>query len=303
MSAYIDEFLGIFYRIAASGFLPPGWFRKVDPADVDRSRRTGRLKLEIVSHCWRYAHYLTYQLSSLVNHPTDKLDVTMTVYHAAGDDAVTGVLDFFEKIDVPGVTWNWQELPKDKLFRRSIGRNLAAKSTKADWIWFTDCDILFHDGCLDGLADALQGRDDPLVFPRYGLGTQLLPEDDPILQKGREGPAILDIPLEDFVPYLGERSKAKGPYQITHGDVARACGYCETIGIYQKPADRWRKTFEDRAFRWLMGTQGTALEVPGACQIRHAVKGRYKQDSFISTIRMFIRRNQDKRAQSASSDE
>jgi hypothetical protein len=52
-----------------------------------------------------------------------------------------------------------------------------------------------------------------------------------------------------------------------------------------------------------MGTQGTALEVPGACQIRHAVKGRYKQDSFISTIRMFIRRNQDKRAQSASSDE
>ena len=103
--------------------------------------------------------------------------------------------------------------------------------------------------------------------------------------------------------FFAQNVAASPDLQITHGDVARACGYCETIGIYQKPADRWRKTFEDRAFRWLMGTQGTALEVPGACQIRHAVKGRYKQDSFISTIRMFIRRNQDKRAKSTSSDE
>ena len=47
-----------------------------------------------------------------------------------------------------------------------------------------------------------------------------------------------------------------------------------------------------RAYRWLMGTQGTALDVPGACQIRHVVKGRYKKDSFISTIRAYIRKSQ-----------
>ena len=296
MSGFIDGFLSIFYRVAASNLLPAAWFREVNPATVEKSRRTGKLRLEIVCHCWRYGHYLTYQLSSLVTRRTDKLDITMSVYHAAEDEAVTRVLEFFQDIEIPGVTWNWQVLPKEQLFRRSIGRNLAAKSTTADWIWFTDCDIIFHENCLDTLASELQGRDDPLVFPRYGLGTPLLEEDDEILTKGREGPAILDIPLEDFIPYGGARSKAKGPYQITHGDIARACGYCESIGIYQKPSDRWRKTFEDRAFRWLMGTHGTALDVPGACQIRHLAKGRYQKNSLVSSIRTFIRKNQSQRS-------
>ena len=294
MSGFFDGVQSIFYRLAASDYLPPSWFRDVDPADVDKAKRTGKLKLEIVSHCWRYGHYLTYQLSSLVNHRSDKVDVTMTVFYADGDESVQKVLDYFGEIEVPGVTWNWQLLPKEQLFRRSIGRNKAAKSTTADWIWFTDCDIIFHEGCLDGLADELQGRDDPLVFPRFGLGTELMTDDDPILERGREGPAILDIPLDQFTPYLGERSKAKGPYQITHGDVARACGYCETIGLYQKPSDHWRKTYEDRAYRWLLGTQGVPLEVPGACQIRHVVKGRYRKGTFFSRVRTFIRRTQDR---------
>ena len=294
MSGPVDDLLGIFYRVAASGVLPAAWFRKVNPATLAKAKRRGKLSLEIVSHCWRYGHYLTYQLSSLVNHRTDKLHVTMTVFYAAEDEATKQVLDFFQAIDVPGVTWNWQALPKEKLFRRAIGRNLAAKSTSADWIWFTDCDILFHEGCLDTLADELQGRDDPLVFPRIGLGTDLLTEDAEILNKGREGPAVLEIPLEKFVPYGDARTKAKGPYQITNGDVARACGYCETIRLYQKPCDRWRKTYEDRAFRWLMGTHGIALDIPGACQIRHIVKGRYKKDTFAARARTFIRKIQDR---------
>ena len=110
----------------------------------------------------------------------------MTVFHAAGDESVTQVLDFFQDIEVPGVTWNWQVLPKEQLFRRSIGRNKAAKNTKADWIWFTDCDIIFHENCLDTLADELQGSDEVLVFPRIGLGTSLLTEDADILNRGRD---------------------------------------------------------------------------------------------------------------------
>jgi hypothetical protein len=293
MSAFSDGIAGIFYRLAASGLVPAAWFRKVDPGKVEKARRTGRLKLELVSHCWRYHHFLTYQLSSLVRNPTDKFDITMTVFYAEEDDEVKAVLEYFGKIQIPGITWNWQPLPKEKLFRRSIGRNLAAKNTTADWIWFTDCDILFHEGCLDALADALQGRDDALVFPVIGLGTSLLPDDDPILEEGRKGPAILEIPIGAFAPYGGERDKAKGPHQITHGDIARACGYCETIRLYQTPAERWRKTYEDRAFRWLIGTHGTPLDIPNVCQIRHISKGRYRKDSPISRLRAFIRKSQD----------
>ncbi len=293
MSGLIDGIAGLFYRFAASGFLPAAWFRKVDPDKVDKARRTGKLSLEIVCHCWQYGHFLTYQLSSLVKHHSYKLDITMSVFYADGDESVARVLDFFQDIDVPGVTWNWRMLPKEQLFRRSIGRNIAAKSTTADWIWFTDCDILFHENCLDTLADELQGRDDVLTFPRIGLGTSLMEDDADVLNRGKEGPAIREIPLEDFYPYGGPRSKAKGPYQIMHGDVARACGYCEDIGLYQKPSERWRKTYEDRAFRWIIGSQGTALDVPGACQIRHVSKGRYKKDSFMSKVRMFVRKNQE----------
>ena len=220
-----ERTVSLFYRMAVSGALPVAWFRDVDPATVDKARKTGKLSLEIVSHCWRYGHFLTYQLSSLVNHRTDKFDITMTVVHVADDDAVTKVLDYFGRMEIPGVTWNWHPLPREQLFRRSIGRNIAAKNTQADWIWFTDADILFHENCLDTLADLLQGRDDSLVHPRIGLGTKLLPDDHEILEKGRAGPNILEIPIEDFTPYGGPRPKAKGPHQITHGDIARACGY------------------------------------------------------------------------------
>ena len=272
MPGLSERTVSLFYRVAVSGALPVAWFRDVNPAKVDKAKKTGKLSLEIVSHCWRYGHYLTYQRSSLVNHRTEKLDITMTVFHVADDEAVTSVLDYFGSIEVPGVTWIWQPLPKEQLFRRSIGRNLAAKNTRADWIWFTDADIIFHENCLDTLADLLQGRDDALVHPVIGLGTKLLPDDHEILQQGRQGPAVLEIPLEEFSPYGGPRKKAKGPHQITHGDIARACGYCESIGHYQKPAERWMKTYEDRAFRWLIGTHGTPLEIPNVCQIRHIVK-------------------------------
>lgn len=289
MSGLVDSVQSLFFRFAASGVLPASWFREVDPASVERARRTGRLSVEIVSHCWRYAHFLNYQLSSLVLYPIGDLDITMTVFHAEEDEEVQAVLEYFGAIEVQNVRWNWWTLPREELFRRSIGRNLAAKATSADWVWFTDCDIVFHRGCLDGLASELQGRDDVLVFPRIGLGTPLYEEDAEVLRKGREGPAILEIPLDELQPYGGPRDKAKGPYQIVHGDVARACGYCEDIDYYQRPAERWQKAYEDRAFRWLIGSQGVPLEIPNACQIRHAAKGRYKEGSLLSRLRKMVR--------------
>ena len=38
MSRLIDGFLGIFYRLAASNLLLAAWFRKVDPAKVEKSK-------------------------------------------------------------------------------------------------------------------------------------------------------------------------------------------------------------------------------------------------------------------------
>lgn len=280
----------LFYQFFARQFLPVSWFRLVDPAQIPRAKRRGRLHLHIVSHCWRYGHFLTYQLSSLVIHRTSRFDLTMTVYYSPEDEPTQEVLRFFGDIELPGITWDWQPMPKESLFRRGIGRNLAAKRSTADWIWFTDADVVFGEQCLESLAELLQDRDDVLVFPALTRATALLQEEDPVLRRGRMGPALMDLPLQAFPYCLGPAERAMGPYQIVHGDVARAFGYCESIRVYQQPAEHWRKCYEDSAFRWLLGTHGVPIEFAGVCQIRHLAKGRYRQSTLSSIIRTFLRK-------------
>lgn len=287
-SRWYDGLQGRFLRLAASGLVPARWFLRDLPAPQDRAARDGHLSLEIVSHCWRYAHMQIYQLSSLVLYPPRDLTVTMTVYYCEEDQATVDLLNFFSTQQVPGVIWNWQPLPRQALFRRAIGRNLAALGTKADWIWFTDCDVLFREGCLDGLARALQGRRDALVFPATEHCTGLLPADAPILKPDMQPLRLMDIDSALFSAF--PRDRATGPLQITHGDVARAAGYCASLPYYQQPSNTWCKAYEDRAFRWLLRTAGEPVEVPGVYRIRHVEKGRYTGSALNTGIRSGLRR-------------
>ena len=88
--------------------------------------------------------------------------------------------------------------------------------------------------------------------------TVALESDNPILHFDGTNPLEADVDADLFHPSYPTR--ATGPLQITHGDVARACGYCKHIKYYQSPADAWSKTYEDRAYRWLLGTQGTPID-------------------------------------------
>jgi len=118
----------------------------------------------------------------------------------------------------------------------------------------------------------------------------MLPETSALLQNGN-AIRLVDIDPSEFE--IHERDRAKGAFQVIHGDVARAIGYCNGLRVYQTPADHWCKCYEDRAFRWLVGTQGTPLEIDGVHQIRHIQKGRYKQDAVSARIRSKIRRMQE----------
>lgn len=265
--------------------VPAHWFL---PSIPEASPRAAPLRLEIVTHCWRYAHLLAYQLSSLVLYPPTRLSVRMTVFYSPEDERTRALLDFFGQKSVSGVTWNWQPLEKGRLFRRAIGRNEAALATEADWIWFTDCDVVFHQGSLDALAVELEGRRDRLVYPREEWISELLPENDPLITAAADGPRIVTIDPARFI--ARGRGRATGPMQIAHGDVARACGYCANLAVWQEPADRWQKAHEDRAFRWLLRTEGEPVEVPGVFRIRHAAKGRYRAERPSARIRGAIRR-------------
>jgi hypothetical protein len=275
-------------RIAMTGIVPGRWIAAPpDPAKL--AARTGLLTIEVVSHCWQYAHLLAYQLSSLVNFPPARARVRMTVYYAIEDQRARALLEYFGALRVPGVTWNWQPLAPGELFRRSIGRNRAARNTAADWVWFADCDILFHRDCMDTLADQLQGRQDPLVYPKEERVTAMLEETDPLLMAERDRPKVVDIDPGRF-KLLPNPPRAKGAYQIVHGDVARQGGYCEQLPVFQRQAPRWAKTHEDSAFRWLLGFDGVGLDVPGVYRIRHVRKGRYGDTKAAALVRGNIRR-------------
>ncbi|MEX2366393.1 MAG: glycosyltransferase family A protein [Pseudohongiellaceae bacterium] len=283
-----DPLIALFLRAAASGLVPGQWFLKNLPAPESRTAKTGKLHLEIVSHCWNYAHFLIYQLSSLVNYPPGDLTVTMAVYYCPEDLRTKALLDNSSRLAVPGVIWDWRPLPRQALFRRAIGRNQAALHTRADWIWFTDCDLMFRNGCLDSLAAVLQGRQDALVFPATERCTALLSDDNPLLHMDTDRFQVLDVDARQFTER--KRTRATGPLQISHGDVARACGYCNSLPYYQRPSLSWCKAHEDRAYRWLLGTQGTPLDIRGVYRIRHAAKGRYTGNRFINKLRGWIRR-------------
>ena len=281
-----DGWMG-FYNRFITGRVSPKRYLPSLPPESDLAAKEGQLTLEIVSHCWNYSHMLAYQLSSFVNHPPTALDLTVTVFYCEEDRSTRTLLDYFVKMDVPGITWNWQAQPRTHLFRRGIGRNIAARQTQADWVWFTDCDIIFHAQCLDTLAKQLQGRQNVLVYPRCERVTDMLTTDDPMLDKNRKL-QVIDIDGSKFEEV--ERHPATGAYQIVHGDIARQCGYCENIRLYQTPSEVWCKTFEDRAFRWLIGSQGVPIDIPAVHRIRHIEKGRYADKSLKTKIRAGIRK-------------
>lgn len=283
----LDNFLFRYF----DRILPARWYLKSVPSEQEINSVTGRIKLELVSHCWQYSHLLAYHLSALVNYPPEDVDVTVTVFYATEDNATQNMLDYFADISAPGITWNWQPLPKAHLFRRAIGRNQAALHTQADWIWYIDCDLIFHQGCLDSLAASLQGRKDALLFPDSESTTSMLEDANPILKNGQQ-PQLVDIDTTQFSPR--KITRAVGAYQITHGDIARACGYCNNILAYQTPTIHWRKTYEDRTYRWLLRTQGIAIGVPAIYRIRHQSKGRYNKGTLWSKIRGFIRLTESK---------
>ncbi|WMS86328.1 glycosyltransferase family A protein [Pleionea litopenaei] len=286
-SHWSDPIVGRFLRFAAGGWVPASWFLP-EFKKQGWAEKSMPMHIEVVSHCWQYAHFLLYQLSSLVNFPPQKVKVTMTVYYSNEDTNTAAVLKFFEQYAIENVEWNWQEMPKEKLFRRAIGRNHAAKNSKADWVWFTDCDLMFRENCLDELGVALEGRSDVLVFPRQERITSLLTDEDPMLSFNASAIDLKDVDTDQFS--ISERGRATGPLQITHGDVAREYGYCECLGYYQRPAEKWCKAYEDRAFRWLLRSQGTPLDIPGVYRIRHVFKGRYTGGKANTALRSSIRK-------------
>lgn len=233
------------------------------------------LKLELVTHCYRYASLLRYQLSSLVLHPPSNLEVLVTVFYAAEDAETCRVLEWFGATAVPNVTWSWRSLPVNSLCRRGLGRNIAALGTLADWVWFTDADHWFEDECWRAIA-GMDAADSPIVYPRVVHVHKTHELGDACIARSRVAGGLVIADPSEFAPERLRR--AIGGVQIAKGDWCRERGYLRNSKKVQCPVESgiWLRTHEDVWFRKDWGTAGRAVDIPGVYRIRHSQAGRFQ---------------------------
>lgn len=228
--------------------------------------------IEFVSHCWNYSRLLTYQLSSLVLHPPRTVSVTATIFLSYDDVKTRRVIDYFQSIPLPStVTLFPWHLPNRRLFIRGIGRNLAALTTSAEWIWFTDCDYVFGAGVFDTLADRLSTVTDDLVYPRRIFQSRTQASGDDYIAAVGEEPRLVDVRQKDF--QLQRNTRAIGGIQICRGEVARSRGYLREAPFHDRETTQWQRCREDVRFRQELGTSGRAIDLPNVFRLRHGQRG------------------------------
>ena len=238
----------------------------------------GKCMIDIVTHCYagmlkQYAAMLNYQLSSLVLHRPERWDVRVTVCHTPDDTRTVQVVDYFtrrKELQVVPML-----LAPRRLFRRSIGRNLAAMNTPADAVWFSDADHLYGEGCLDKLMPELcrVPIDTSMVWPKFIQIHKTHELGDTLIQKQLDlGPAVLDVSPDDFMDKHYDR--AIGGVQIVSGDFAREFGYLRYSKRFQRPrkddlpfGDFW----DDIYYRRFCREMGFVRQVrlPNLFRIRH----------------------------------
>ncbi|MGM0481161.1 MAG: glycosyltransferase [Pseudomonadota bacterium] len=234
---------------------------------------------------------LNYQLQSAVDYAPTQLKVKFTVFYSNEDKATAELLERYRQMSVENIEWNFIALNKGELLRRAIGRNRAAKQTTADWIWFTDCDLVFGEETFESLVEELTHQQSRLVFPQTIKRTSLLEKNHELLSGGE---CKSDDYLKQSDVNTHTYEKAVGAMQIVHGPTAQQYGYCEQLKCYQQPKERWVKTYEDRAYRWILGTHGKPVNVKNIGIIRHVEKGRYTSGSVFSKLRKVNRKLKDK---------
>lgn len=231
------------------------------------------MRIEIVTHCYRYPSLLRFQLSSLVLWPPTDVEITSTVFYTSLDSSTSAVLEWFSRHDVSGVKWNWREQPVRELCRRSIGRNLAALDSEADWVWFCDADHWFMEECWKAF-NKIDVADAPLIFPRIVNKHRSHELGDACVKRAADVAGLLIADPAEFAPTT--MGRAIGGIQIVQGDFCRTHGYLRDSKRAQKPMPEeiWVSTREDWWFRKQLGTRGVPVDLPAVYRIRHSQAGR-----------------------------
>ena len=240
--------------------------------------------IEVVSHCYAVKHplfagALQYQLSSLVAYSLqhDKgVKLVATICFCWEDQITHHVVSWFQE-NAPSIRVCKMGMSSQELGRRSIGRNLAAKTTAADIIWFADVDQVYENDIFHRLSampwPEENGRRASMVFPRDIMIHRSHQLGDQVLQHGLDSIGTTCLPdLTEFVPKRYFR--AIGGVQIVDGNLARDIGYLDGHRFYQQPRVDGRVLGDfkdDRAYRGACVKHGPIVQIdlPGVYRMRH----------------------------------
>lgn len=238
--------------------------------------------IEVVTHCWSgkdvpiYHRLLRLQLNSLLTFQP-KCPVRVTVFYSDQDANTLAVIEEARKeyairsekvYPLTLATWS---LPSSQLFRRAIGRNMAALATRAEMIWFTDCDHLFGEDCLYSVLDLCTPEVD-LHWPQFVQIHKRHRYGDYLLQSDGTNWGHLQINRSSFQPR--EERAAWGGLQIVRGDFARRHGYLKGTGwVEPVEADHFLSCKCDVPFRKTCPNKRAEL-IPNLYRVRHSRAGR-----------------------------
>ena len=165
-------------------------------------------------------------------------------------------------------------MPVNKLGRRSIGRNLAAKWSKADIVWFTDVDHCFCNGIFSNLENLEWPEDTTMVYPKIIMIHKNHEIGDALLRTIKERIHYpLPVPLLNVHNFIEKQyNRAIGGVQIVRGEFAYEHGYLDGEEKWQRPVKKPFGDFrDDIAYRNFCTKYGSIMSVdlPGVYRIRH----------------------------------
>ena len=243
-------------------------------SDNEQPNTVRRATVEVVTHCWNYSRLLTYQLSGFLLHPPANVNLRVSVCLCLADVPTCEAL---RELRLASQAANVEIVPiildRTQLMRRAIGRNLACKATRADVVILTDCDYVYRAGAIDDIAAAMLTAPDPVMGYVRNHMASLTHDDGDAEISACVSPSMLDV---DETRYGESRLRtAIGGSQIVTGEWARAHGYLPDSKRWQRGADKWQRTFEDKVFRRASGLELLPIDCPSVYRIRHSKRGRF----------------------------
>lgn len=214
-----------------------------------------KLTLEICIHCYMYQKRLTWMLSSILQQEGEIPNIVVNISHCPDDGKPTtdAVCRLFRD---KGLNVIETVVDKKEVHNRGRARNRQTKESKADYLLYVDCDMVYdkdffadlHKQLKTNLKDEKKVMGGDRISLREDFCIKYFEQEDK-----REYPCIIENVAEIVrkwpVKWKTGRYVAPGNFQLVSMKAIKEKGG----GYGGRNHDFWRRTQSDRAMRCRMG--------------------------------------------------